>query len=48
VSEGRGAKEEKLPLITGGYRLDALARATGETRSGYTARMALQGHQATT
>ena len=30
------------------HRLDALARATGETRSGFIARMALEGHQATT
>jgi len=29
------------------YRLDALARATGETRSGFIARMALEGHQGT-
>ena len=29
------------------HRLDALARATGETRSGFIARMALEGHQAT-
>ena len=28
------------------HRLDALARATGETRSGFIARMALEGHQA--
>lgn len=26
-------------------RLDALARATGESRSGFIARMALEGHQ---
>ena len=26
------------------HRLDALARATGETRSGFIARMALEGH----
>ena len=30
------------------HRLDALARATGETRSGFIARMALQGQQAAT
>jgi predicted RNase H-like HicB family nuclease/predicted RNA binding protein YcfA (HicA-like mRNA interferase family) len=30
------------------HRLDALARATGETRSGFIARMALEGHHATT
>ena len=30
------------------HRLDALARATGETRSGFIARMALEGHQANT
>ena len=30
------------------HRLDALARATGETRSGFVARMALKAHQATT
>ena len=30
------------------HRLDALARATGETRSGFVARMALEGHQTTT
>jgi predicted RNase H-like HicB family nuclease len=29
------------------HRLDALARATGETRSGFIARMALEGHQPT-
>jgi hypothetical protein len=29
------------------HRLDALARATGETRSGFIARMALEGHQGT-
>jgi predicted RNase H-like HicB family nuclease len=29
------------------HRLDALARATGETRSGFVARMALKGHQTT-
>jgi len=29
------------------YRLDALARATGETHSGFIARMALEGHQGT-
>ena len=27
------------------HRLDALARATGETRSGFIARMALESHQ---
>ena len=30
------------------HRLDALARAKGETRSGFISRMALEGHQATT
>ena len=30
------------------HRLDSLARARGETRSGFIARMALEGHQATT
>ena len=30
------------------HRLDALARATGETRSGFVARMALEAHQTTT
>jgi hypothetical protein len=30
------------------HRLDALARATGETRSGFISRMALEGHRATT
>lgn len=30
------------------HRLDALARATGETRSGFVARMALESHQTTT
>jgi hypothetical protein len=29
------------------HRLDALARAAGETRSGYIARMALESRQAT-
>lgn len=29
------------------HRLDALARATGETRSGFIARMALEGHKTT-
>ena len=29
------------------HRLDALARATGETRSGFIARMALEGRQTT-
>lgn len=29
------------------HRLDALARATGETRSGFVARMALEGHRTT-
>jgi predicted RNase H-like HicB family nuclease len=30
------------------HRLDALARATGETRSGFIARMALEGHHTRT
>jgi hypothetical protein len=30
------------------HRLDALARATGETRSGFIARMAMENHQAIT
>jgi predicted RNase H-like HicB family nuclease len=30
------------------HRLDALARASGETRSGFIARMALQSHRPTT
>ena len=29
------------------HRIDALARATGETRSGFIARMALESHQTT-
>ena len=29
------------------HRLDALAHATGETRSGYIARLALEGHKDT-
>lgn len=29
------------------HRLDALARASGETRSGFIAKMALESHQAT-
>lgn len=30
------------------HRLDALARATGETRSGFVARLALEGHRTIT
>jgi metal-responsive CopG/Arc/MetJ family transcriptional regulator len=30
------------------HRLDALARANGETRSGFIARMALEGHKGST